>query len=288
MFKRHRCSRTLVITVIVALTYTLACNIFTLYHLSKSKQNSFVHKYGLLYLGHLNTFRNWTCKPVGLSKVGLPLTALASYPGSGNTWLRHLLQQSTGISTGSEYIDYSLKLHGFPSEGISNTSVLVVKTHEYGNVTLNKYERAILLIREPKEALLAEFNRRHAGHHGHAQKIDFRREWNNFLFDEMENWYQFNMRWLQFPRPLHVIMYDQLKSNTSTEIVALLKFLNLTITNKELLCVLRNVNGHFKRPGGGGKSAQQLFTQSIQRMMDNQWKDISNEGKKRQANLSIS
>lgn len=96
MFKRHRCSRTLVITVIVALTYTLACNIFTLYHLSKSKQNSFVHKYGLLYLGHLNTFRNWTCKPVGLSKVGLPLTALASYPGSGNTWLRHLLQQSTG------------------------------------------------------------------------------------------------------------------------------------------------------------------------------------------------
>jgi hypothetical protein len=35
-----------------------------------------------------------------------------------------------GISTGSEYIDFSLKLHGFPSEGISNTSVLVVKTHK--------------------------------------------------------------------------------------------------------------------------------------------------------------
>lgn len=80
-----------------------------------------------------------------------------------------------GISTGSEYIDFSLKLHGFPSEGISNTSVLVVKTHEYGNVTLNKYDRAVLLIREPKEALLAEFNRRHGGHHGHAQKLDFRR-----------------------------------------------------------------------------------------------------------------
>jgi hypothetical protein len=48
-------------------------------------------------------------------------------------------------------------------------------THEYGNVTLNKYDRAVLLIREPKEALLAEFNRRHGGHHGHAQKLDFRR-----------------------------------------------------------------------------------------------------------------
>ena len=86
-------------------------------------------------------------------------------------------------------------------------------------------------------------------------------------------------------------MYDQLKSNTSTEIVALLKFLNIPISNKELLCVLRNVNGHFKRPGGGGKSGsydQHLFTQSIQRIMDSQWKEISTEGKKRQGNLSIS
>ena len=119
----------------------------------------------------------------------------------------------------------------------------------------------------------------------------FLSEWNNFLFDEIENWNQFNMRWLQFPRPLHVIMYDQLKSNTSAEIVALLKFLSITITNKELLCVLRNVNGHFKRPGGGGKSGsydQHLFTRSIQRIMNVQWREISNDVKKRQANLSIS
>ena len=86
-------------------------------------------------------------------------------------------------------------------------------------------------------------------------------------------------------------MYDQLKSNTSAEIVALLKFLSITITNKELLCVLRNVNGHFKRPGGGGKSDsydQHLFTRSIQRIMNVQWREISNDVKKRQANLSIS
>ena len=30
-----------------------------------------------------------------------PLTALASYPGSGNTWIRYLLQQATGIVMGS-------------------------------------------------------------------------------------------------------------------------------------------------------------------------------------------
>ena len=36
------------------------------------------------------------CKSLHFSKKPLPVTALFSYPGSGNTWIRHLLQQSTG------------------------------------------------------------------------------------------------------------------------------------------------------------------------------------------------
>ena len=36
------------------------------------------------------------CQPIGYSKTKLPVTALASFPGSGNTWVRHLLQQATG------------------------------------------------------------------------------------------------------------------------------------------------------------------------------------------------
>lgn len=31
-----------------------------------------------------------------LSNTSLPVTGLVSFPGSGNTWLRHLLQQLTG------------------------------------------------------------------------------------------------------------------------------------------------------------------------------------------------
>ena len=37
-----------------------------------------------------------SCRDVGFSKKVLPRTALASFPGSGNTWVRHLLQQATG------------------------------------------------------------------------------------------------------------------------------------------------------------------------------------------------
>ena len=36
------------------------------------------------------------CRQVQFSKRKLPLTYLSSSPGSGNTWVRHLLQQATG------------------------------------------------------------------------------------------------------------------------------------------------------------------------------------------------
>lgn len=38
--------------------------------------------------------------------------ALASYPGSGNTWTRYLLEAASGVFTGSIYKDYQLYLHG--------------------------------------------------------------------------------------------------------------------------------------------------------------------------------
>ena len=58
-------------------------------------------------------------------------TALASFPGSGNTWVRYLLQQVSGIYTGSIYTDGVLKKKGF-AENKQDNSVLVVKTHNSG------------------------------------------------------------------------------------------------------------------------------------------------------------
>ena len=39
---------------------------------------------------------NCTKKEVKLSRTALPITGLFSFPGSGNTWTRHLIQQMTG------------------------------------------------------------------------------------------------------------------------------------------------------------------------------------------------
>lgn len=101
--------------------------------------------------------------------------ALASFPGSGNTWFRYLIQQATGILTGSVYKDYGLLKSGFPAENISNSSVLMVKTHEWGNGVWKKFRKAVLLIRDPAKAILAEFNRQSGGHVGFASPDRYKR-----------------------------------------------------------------------------------------------------------------
>ena len=40
--------------------------------------------------------RNCSLKNVTLSRISLPIIGLVSFPGSGNTWVRHLIQQMTG------------------------------------------------------------------------------------------------------------------------------------------------------------------------------------------------
>jgi len=39
-------------------------------------------------------------------------TALASFPGSGNTWTRHLIESAGGIFTGSRYKDLQIQMSG--------------------------------------------------------------------------------------------------------------------------------------------------------------------------------
>ena len=113
-------------------------NVIPLQHLKK--KISFSKHKGLSYLDHTGLNRFYLCSPkagpiaseVSSSKQcrertfldrKSPIVGLVSTPGSGNTWLRHLLEQATGIFTGSVYCDNSLKAV-FPGEyvGMFKTS----------------------------------------------------------------------------------------------------------------------------------------------------------------------
>ena len=97
--------------------------------------------------------------------------ALASTEGSGNTWIRGLLEKATGICTGFLYCDYEMRHAGFIGEGVKSGSVLVVKTHtgltqwhgeKYAKPKRDEpyYGSAIFILRNPYDSLISEWNRR--------------------------------------------------------------------------------------------------------------------------------
>ena len=107
-----------------------------------------------------------------LNKTRHPV-ALASFPGSGNTWVRGLLHMATGLCTGSLYCDRDLRRHGFSGENVRSGVVLVTKTHRpskkvplwlgrscHENCSSLTFGKSILLIRSPFNAIISEWNRR--------------------------------------------------------------------------------------------------------------------------------
>ena len=69
------------------------------------------------------------CKKMSFQDSGIP-TLLVSYPGSGNSWVRQLLETTTGIYTGSDRdcdVDYIKE--GMLGEGIVSENVIAVKFH---------------------------------------------------------------------------------------------------------------------------------------------------------------
>lgn len=54
--------------------------------------------------------------------------------------------------------------------------------------------------------------------------------------------------WLNFTGDLHILIYERLKADPVNEIKSLLNFLQIRISQKELMCVLENMKGRFKRP----------------------------------------
>ena len=99
------------------------------------------------------------CKNMSFKSSG-PSVALVSYPGSGNSWVRQLLEASTGIYTGAVYCDLAYVAAGMIGEFIDTRNVLAVKTHSLSSTSLGRqYDKAIYIIRNPFTTILAEHNR---------------------------------------------------------------------------------------------------------------------------------
>eukprot|EP00057_Strongylocentrotus_purpuratus_P000923 XP_001187034.2 PREDICTED: WSC domain-containing protein 1 [Strongylocentrotus purpuratus] len=194
------------------------------------------------------------CNDTRLMPEGtFPPIALASFPGSGNSWVRHLIKTSTGYATGSVYASEILRRRGFPGgEGNLEGRALTIKTHVFQKNMVG----AILLLRNPYRAMVAEFNRREAGQTGHAPEKEFKTEkWHPYVEEEARNWIKLYRAFISechHPgntcKSTLIVYYEQLQLHLKDELRRILEYLHITIDEERLACAVANAEGTYHRP----------------------------------------
>jgi hypothetical protein len=172
---------------------------------------------------------------------GCPIrtTLLVSYPRSGNTLVRSLLERTTGLVTGSDTRpDRSLskelaEQHGLIGEGVtSSRRVKFVKTHwpeRVGNQVFVGH-CAIVLVRNPYDAIDSYWNMNATKSHTESLASEmydkFRDKWHGLVRNEILIWNKFLEYWLgdECPVPVLVVRFEDLICDPRHELNRMLEF----------------------------------------------------------------
>ncbi|KAL4218815.1 WSC domain-containing protein 1 [Mactra antiquata] len=220
-------------------------------------------------------------------KTPKPFVALASFPGSGNTWTRQLLEDLTGVYTGSIY--YEDNFNGSKVCPLTG-GVFIIKTHLRRNhvdhirckklniSTPRSFDQAIIILRNPYDAMIAEFNRRHGrrdgGKLGVVNRTAFTTDaWKSFVKERSENWRQMILYWTgTFNKPYHIVVYEKMAENKCEELMKLAEFLSVDILPSVLNCLLNNDKIKWKRLKPSWVNKETLFDEKLRTIVNN---DIS-------------
>jgi len=146
-------------------------------------------------------------------------TALASFPRSGNTWLRYLIELATGEASGSVYDD---RIMPRGRDGI------VIKTHLRN---CSEFDRAIHLVRNPFDAIESYF------HWKRDIQGDASVDWAQHVRQSAVEWREHTLHWLSQgnegsrdrgieARSLRrLVRYEDLRANPLRELQGVLDWL---------------------------------------------------------------
>jgi len=99
------------------------------------------------------------CKNMSFRSSGI-ITALVSWSGSGDFWVRQLLETTTGIYSGSDQdCDVGCISAGMLGEGIASENVIAVKIHHATEWNFPKNSQIIYIVRDPSDAIMAGWSR---------------------------------------------------------------------------------------------------------------------------------
>jgi hypothetical protein len=150
-------------------------------------------------------------------KNGPRRVALASFPRSGSTWVRHLLEGATGEQTGSLYREDKVLPRG--GRGI------VVKTHGLDSC---RFTHAVHLVRNPLDAIESYFRwTQDRSSTGPAP-------WEEFAWQNANYWKLHTRHWLHSPGHLHTIRYEDLHGNPSGVLQSLCRWLGYDLDRSRI------------------------------------------------------
>lgn len=143
--------------------------------------------------------------------------AIASFPRSGNTWMRVLIENATSELTGSIYKNDGI--HSRASTGI------VVKTHARDSF---RYEKAIFLVRNPFDSIESGY----AFWKNYMGNTDL--VWEDHVNESLINLKSHTQHWQNAKCELLLIKYEDLLSDPTAALKRTCQFLDKEIADEKI------------------------------------------------------
>ncbi|GAA94321.1 uncharacterized protein L969DRAFT_25894 [Mixia osmundae IAM 14324] len=178
--------------------------------------------------------------------ANLPKTVFASFPRSGNSWTRSLVERTTGFTTSALYCDRMLAT-AFTDECSGRNNSFFVKSHEplfihghgrqYDNLTAaaehwKYYDRAVRVVRNPLDSIHSLWHftntpftpEKHTSRKAEFTTFNMREHWRSLAF--LANQYKMHSAyWTLAPIPQLLMRYEDLHDSPLTTTSSLVNFL---------------------------------------------------------------
>ncbi|XP_047469297.1 WSCD family member GA21586-like isoform X2 [Penaeus chinensis] len=184
---------------------------------------------------------------------GISQTWLLSFPRSGNTWTRYLVEAATGVFTTSVYHDKLLVRLGFQGEreGVDAGTTLLQKTHDTRWIS-NTSQPVILLIRDPQRAITSfwswmQLSGDPDGYKASISAVRYKTPgFHLFVWAKTLEWSRMIVKAAEKYENLTTLYYEDLLKDPLKELRRILHFLRVKPDEERLACLARHLEGPFK------------------------------------------
>lgn len=177
-----------------------------------------------------------------------PLTALASFPRSGNAYTRLLIQIATQFETSSVYWKterFKPIKKDFPgvSQSFFKARGICTKTHKHDDKHMAFFSGgAILIVRDPHKSIISHFVRMFRKSGGTKKALELIQandtQWIEISSKLAAEWRDLYKDWLNTASRVLVIPYERLCENTIEELEKIVTFLHQPIKVDQLQCAV--------------------------------------------------